>query len=562
MSRTKHNKISRLVVSATKILVISVIAAGGATAQDLVEVANGKELVVALPNGVMHAKGTLDALSVPDGVEHKENLGVLSVYGLVSEVGAKSSARTRVVDRALIDAKCQELVGDQDLICEPNYIYRINKTPNDSSYSELWGMTKIGAPAAWDITTGSSSVIVAVIDTGVAYNHPDLAANIALNTGEVPDNGVDDDGNGYIDDYYGYNFSAGNGNPDDVDGHGTHCAGTIGGVGDNSTGVAGVNWTVGLLPVKVLGDDGSGFNSDITAGIDYARIRGAKVMNMSLGGPGESSAMLEAIERARDAGILVAAAAGNDGEDNDVVSSFPANYNVANLISVAASNSSDKLADFSNYGAQKVHIAAPGVSILSSYSGNGYEYLDGTSMATPHVAGVAALIWAANAELSVTQVKDLILNTATSVSSMQGWIKTGGRLNANAAVSGAVGLTPAPDQPGGGGGGGQPLPEDMYLELELVRTSAAKKPVWAYLYSEYYDEEEDETYYEGYEGYTVSLYCAGKLVRSRVTNEDGEVFMGKIAPPKKGRKVCYVMVQGYSTQSNNVRVSAPKRRNR
>jgi subtilisin family serine protease len=192
------------------------------------------------------------------------------------------------------------------------------------------------APNAWEVTTGSSDVIVAVVDTGVYYNHSDLTGNIALNNGEVPHNGIDDDGNGYIDDYFGYDFYSLDGDPVDENGHGTHCAGIIGARGENGTGVVGINWTVGILPVRALGPRGGGSDADVAAGIQYAVDRGASIISLSLGGPSSSTVLDNSIQYARDAGVLVVAAAGNDSDDTDIYPTYPANTPLENIVAVAA----------------------------------------------------------------------------------------------------------------------------------------------------------------------------------------------------------------------------------
>jgi subtilisin family serine protease len=339
------------------------------------------------------------------------------------------------------------------LICEANTLFFSNATPDDPRLGELYGLSKMQAPLAWNRSTGSAAVKVAVIDTGIDYLHPDLAPNIAINESEVPENGLDDDGNGYIDDYYGYNFAYGNGDPYDDDGHGTHCAGTIGARGDDSYGIVGVNWVVGLLPVKALDSSGSGYLSDIAEAIHYAIERDAAVISMSLGGSSDSQLLEDAIAAAKAKNIVVVAAAGNESSNNDLVPSFPANSRHSNVISVAATDSADLLAGFSNYGASTVDVAAPGVGILSTVPA-GYSSYSGTSMATPHVAGLAALVRATNPALNYAEIKTIILNSVDK----KAWLRTktvsGGRINANAALAMAAGevpipaVTPNPSNPG------------------------------------------------------------------------------------------------------------------
>ncbi len=330
---------------------------------------------------------------------------------------------------------------DSVAYAEPDYELQALKTPNDAKFSELWGLHNTGqsggkadadidAPEAWNLTTGSSTVIIAVIDTGIDYNHSDLAANMWKNTDEIAGNGIDDDANGYVDDYYGYDFYNNDGDPYDDNNHGTHCAGTIAGVGNNGTGVAGVNWTAQVMAVKFLSGGGWGSTSDAIEGIIYAADNGAKILSNSWGGGGYSQALKDAVEYAKAKDVLFVAAAGNSGTNNDQSPSYPASYDSTNIISVAAIDHNVSLAYFSCYGATSVDIGAPGVSIYSTVPGNSYSSFSGTSMATPHVSGVAGLVLAKNSSLNAAQLKAAILNGAVVTSALNGKCVTGGRLNA------------------------------------------------------------------------------------------------------------------------------------
>ena len=324
---------------------------------------------------------------------------------------------------------------------QPNYVYRIDNAPNDARYAELYGMAKIGAPAAWDLSTGSDGVIVAVIDTGVRYTHEDLAANVWTNPGEIAGNGVDDDGDGFIDDLHGWDFDHGDADPDDDNGHGTHCAGTIGAAGNNSLGVVGVNWNVRLLALKTHDSSGNSTSAKVIAAFAYVtmlRTRGVnvRVTSSSWGGapeaPAYDQALSDAVAAAGAADILNVFAAGNANTDTDAQPFYPASYKVANLISVAASDQNDNRASFSNYGAASVDLAAPGVNILStgrSNAPNNYVALSGTSMAAPHVAGAAALLAAYRPALSAAALKATLLNTADALPQWSGKTLTGGRLD-------------------------------------------------------------------------------------------------------------------------------------
>ena len=260
---------------------------------------------------------------------------------------------------------------------EPDYRLSINLTPNDPRYSEQWGLHNTGqdgitpdadidAPEAWDITTGSSEIIVAVTDTGIDYNHPDLKANMWINTEETPKNKMDDDGNDYVDDIHGANFITGSGDPLDDRGHGTHVAGIIGAVGNNAEGVVGVNHQVRLMALKICDSEGECWVSDAAKAIKYAIKHGAKVINASWGGGTFSACLQDTIKDANNAGILLVAAAGNDSIDNDAIPSYPASYDVPNVLAVAATDFQDERASFSNFGAMSVDLGAPGEFILST----------------------------------------------------------------------------------------------------------------------------------------------------------------------------------------------------
>jgi len=255
-------------------------------------------------------------------------------------------------------------------------------TPNDPFFSNLWGLHNTGqsvngtsgtagadmdGPEAWDVAQGSNTFVIAVIDTGVDYNHPDLSGNIWANPGEVAGNGLDDDQNGYVDDLRGWDFVDDDNDPMDVVGHGTHVAGTIAAVGNNNIGVTGVCWQAKIMPVRALDAFGAGTDADIIAAIGYAVTKGAKVINASFGGPDYSQAQYDALANANSAGVLFVVAAGNEGANNDTTPSYPASYNLPNIISVAATDQNDNLSNFSNYGATSVHVAAPGENIYSTF---------------------------------------------------------------------------------------------------------------------------------------------------------------------------------------------------
>jgi len=332
---------------------------------------------------------------------------------------------------------------------EPNYRIRLFKTPNDPRFPLLWGLKTIHAADAWDQTTGSTNIIVALLDTGVDYNHPDLAANIWTNPGEIPGNGFDDDGNGYVDDVHGFNVLNHSGDVLDDDGHGTHVAGTIGAIGNNALGVAGINWSVKLLPVKLFSADDSGGTAGAVEGYEYLltlKSRGVniRVVNNSWGGPTPSHALFEAMRAAEAAGILSVCAAGNDHHNADYRPEYPAGLDCETLISVAACTSDDGVAPYSNYGSLAVDLAAPGDEVWSTYPGGYYAEFSGTSMATPHVAGAAALLLAQNSSLTPVNLKALLVTTVDPLPQWQGRVRSGGRLNVGKAMARLV-LGPLPD---------------------------------------------------------------------------------------------------------------------
>jgi thermitase len=336
--------------------------------------------------------------------------------------------------------------------CSPNYQLKASVLPNDPDYSLLYSAEHMSLPAAWDITTGKATSLVLVIDSGIQYTHPDLAANIWVNPGEIPGNGIDDDGNTYIDDIHGINAITRSGDPLDDNGHGTHCAGIIAARGNNGTGLTGVSWRTKIIGAKFLAADGTGSTANAIRAINYGiALRNAghpvTVSNNSWGGGGRSDALQAAIQSAAAAGILFVAAAGNFGANNVSQPFYPASYTVNNIISVAASNQSRQLAPFSNYGAN-VQIAAPGDSIYSTWLSSSYVYNSGTSMAAPQVAGIAALAQGlCDNNLTYQQVRAAIINNGSQYNSLLNRVSTSSIANAYGAVAAAAQLCPTPVPP-------------------------------------------------------------------------------------------------------------------
>jgi subtilisin family serine protease len=349
---------------------------------------------------------------------------------------------------------------------QPDYKIQLETVPNDTYFSYLWGLHNTGqvsgtvdadidAAEGWDLITSAAGVVVAVIDTGVDYNHDDLKPNMWRNAKETNcSDGIDNDGNGYVDDCYGINAITGSGNPMDDHYHGTHCAGTIGARGNNGAGVAGVAWITKIMALKFLNSSGSGYTSDAIECINYAiAIKkrdkiGKMILSNSWGGGSYDQALYDAIKNAQTNNILFIAAAGNSNVDADASPNYPSAYDLSNIIAVGASDAYDMRASFSNYGAKSVDIFAPGVNIYSTKPGNSYQYLNGTSMATPHVAGACALIWTRFPTQSALGVKAIALNgsedgRATPAPYFKRLCVTEGRLNLQNSLKSAIQNDPA-----------------------------------------------------------------------------------------------------------------------
>lgn len=322
--------------------------------------------------------------------------------------------------------------------------------PNDPRFSEQWALANegqnggtsgadISATSAWSVTKGSENVVVAVLDSGVDYTHPDLENNIWKRPENVKE--YQDRNLGEIDDENGYDALENDGDPMDENGHGTHCAGIIGAEGGNNEGITGVNWTVQIMPLRFMDANGSGTTKDAIEAINYVIDRrkagvNVRIISASWGSTQKSRALEDVIRKAYDAGILFVAASGNSSVDADRQPHYPSSYNLGNIISVAALDRNDKLTSFSNYGLKSVHIGAPGKDILSTYLKHEFKESSGTSMATPVVAGVAALVLANDPKMTVDELRKHLLESVDKLPDLKTKLVTGGRINAAKAVGG------------------------------------------------------------------------------------------------------------------------------
>lgn len=381
--------------------------------------------------------------------------GNLSMYNLdeiESSLNVKIIRRISNLSQALlVKVKDEKAAGSlfvnpMIVTVDANEIVTLQSTVNDPEFGKLWGLKNTGtndprglpgkagydvnAEKAWDITTGSEDVIVAVIDTGVDPNIADLKNNMWVNQAEKNGQpGVDDDGNGFVDDIHGYDFVNKDGNPTDDHGHGSHVAGTIAAEGNNGTEVVGVAWKAKIMAVKFLSGSGSGSLADAISAIDYATQMGAHFSNNSWGGGGYNAELKAAIERANAANSGFIVAAGNQSNNNDNNEYYPCSYEVDNVLCVAALSSDGSLAEFSSYGFKKVDVAAPGKNILST-TPQGLKVFSGTSMATPHVAGAVVLLLSQHPELTPAQVRERVMRTSRPNYKLKGKVGSGGMLDA------------------------------------------------------------------------------------------------------------------------------------
>jgi subtilisin family serine protease len=379
-------------------------------------------------------------------VGFKGDVGAARAEALVERLGGRVERRLARIGAATVRPRRGHLLSDlrrrlrargEVRYVERDHFLRKTETPDDPLFARQYalqpGTAGVSATQAWDRRT--SCALVAVLDSGVQYDHPDLDPNIWHNSGEIKANGKDDDDNGYVDDYYGADVQDQSGSGGDDEGHGTHVAGVVAGRGDNATGISGVCWSGKVMPVRFMGANGRGSTSDAISGIEYAVHEQAKVINCSFGSSSKSSALEDAIDHAQDKGVLLVVAAGNDGESIDAEPAYPASYTQGNILTVAATTANGSLASFSNFGSKSVDLAAPGDQIESTYPESAYKLLSGTSMAAPFVAGAAAMLRQEEPDMTYKELRSALKDSVEPLPALAGKTVTGGLLDVDRALA-------------------------------------------------------------------------------------------------------------------------------
>jgi thermitase len=390
-----------------------------------------------------------DAVSGQLIVGVKQDTSRANLQAIVERAGGRLKRRLGRIDAGVVRpapgrklSRLRRLLADHPAVryVEPDYLLERSRAPDDPFYLRQYALQPgpggVSAPLAWDQRTQCS--LVAVLDSGVQYDHPDLKGNVWHNGDEKKGNGKDDDKNGYVDDYYGADVRDAKGSGGDTEGHGSHVAGIIGADGDNATGVAGACWSGSIMPVAFMDSRGRGSTSDAVTGLDYAVHEKASIINCSFGSSSKSKALEDAVKHAKDKGVLLVVAAGNDGVNVESKPTYPASYTLGNILTVAATTSADGLASFSNYGSKSVDVAAPGDSIYSTYPKSNYKALSGTSMAAPLVAAAAAMLRAQDSKLSYSDLRSLLKASVDPLPALKGKVATGGRLNIARALESAA----------------------------------------------------------------------------------------------------------------------------
>jgi subtilisin family serine protease len=419
------------IASAVAMILSGGVSAGSATTQESSEAPAfaPDEIVVGYPPGTPSSERWRVRRAVPAaGYRESPGLDVIELFTGTTVGEALSGVR---------DMR-------QITFAEPNYRLELESAPNDPLYEESWSLgasnasgyrSGIDTPSVWNLTVGAGNVAVGIADSGVALGHPDLAPNLWTNPGEKgagrEANGVDDDQNGFVDDWQGWDWVDADNDPTDLNGHGTMVAGTIGALGDNGVGGSGVSWRSRMIPMRILDASGIGWTSDAAAAFSYAGGAGAKVVNASLTASVPSVAMLQAMTEASD--TLFVVAAGNDASSNEVTPRYPCNFPLPNIVCVASTDEYNRLSAFSNYGPVSVDLAAPGERILTTHP-DGYVEFYGTSAAAPHVSGTAALLWAQHPDATVGSIARALLDGVEPLPELQGKTVSGGRLNAAGAL--------------------------------------------------------------------------------------------------------------------------------